>query len=169
MRCNSRPNALIWEDVCRGALVGGEAGIAAGAGPLVGSTGDSFRLAWMQAAIWLMSRLDTSSITPRPNWATRPATWYSVTIVTREVSPSAVTDISALARAEPGPVVSRPSADSVPLRSASLRSDILAVPLYATVMGPTLTLTLPLKVLSSTTSVSSAPGTQPTILLTSRR
>src|ERR1700694_5298608 len=75
----------------------------------------------------------------------------------------------AFARAEPGPVVSRPSASSVAARLASSRSAIRAVPLYASVIGPTLILTLPLKVVGSTTSDSSAPGTQPTTLFTSIR
>src|SRR5207302_2193761 len=65
-------------------------------------------LALMHADISPTSRRDTSSITPRPKFATRPTTLYSVTILTTEVAPSALTLMKAFARAEPGPVVSRP-------------------------------------------------------------
>ena len=96
--------------------------VAAGAPP-------PSRLDLMQAAIWLTRRRETSSITPRPKLATRPATVKSVSSLTVEPAPSASTDMVAVALAEPGPVVSRPLASSLAMRAASSFSMILAVPL----------------------------------------
>ena len=68
-------------------------------------------------------------MTPRPKFATRPATVKSVTSLTVEAAPSSSTDMVAVALAEPGPVVSRPLASSLATRAASSFSTILAVPL----------------------------------------
>ena len=82
----------------------------------------------MQSAICATSDFDTSSIRPRPNWATLPATVKSVLTTTCEPPSASRTCIFAVARALPGPVVSRPSPESVAVRLASSRSMIRAVP-----------------------------------------
>ena len=72
---------------------------------------------------------DTSSMIPRPNWATRPTTVKSVVSVTFDPSPSPATAIVVVACAEPDPVVSRPSAWRVAVRVSASRDVMCAVPL----------------------------------------
>ena len=64
--------------------------------------------------------------------------------------------------AEPAPPLSRPSPTSFTTRAASSRSVMTTLPLYAATTGPTFTFTLPRKVVSLSTAVSSAPGRQVT-------
>ncbi len=89
------------------------------------------------------SRADTSSSTPRPNWATRPDTVRSVSIDTRVPSPSGRSSTVTFALAWPCPRVSRPLALMTRRISASSTSRIDATPRYAVVTGPNLTVTVP--------------------------
>src|SRR5690606_26340989 len=115
---------------------------------------------------WPSSFDDTSAITPRPNWATRPVTVRSVTTDTAVPSPSGWSWAVMVAAALPWPRVSRPSARSTIRRAASSFSTNRAAPLYWAVTGPTFTLTMP-RYSSPSTSWSCAPGMQGAISSTS--
>ena len=91
--------------------------------------GGASSLDWMHAAACPTRWRETSSMMPRPNWATRPTTVKSVVNVTVEFSPSAATAMTVVAWALPEPVVSRPSAASVAVRVAASRAVMRAVPL----------------------------------------
>src|SRR6266508_549144 len=135
----------------------------------VRSSSSDVMFVFRHSANCLVSFEETSCIIPRENWATAPVTvmsWENFTLV----SPSAAASAHAVTRAvaEPLPRCSMPLAFSTTLWPASSRSCTCTVPANDSDTGPSFTVSLPLKWVSSTTSVSCAPGMHGAIFSTSR-
>src|SRR5690606_4614531 len=112
-----------------------------------------------RSANWPISLPATSASTPRPNWAALPEMVRSVVRMHSVLSPSSLSSAVTTAAALPWPRVSLPLALITARRAAVSFCSKLALPLYCTVIGPTFTLTWPVKSSPSTLS-SVAPGMQ---------
>ena len=137
-----------------------ERGLSACVTAAAASSGDADSCAWMHDANWSTSLLDTSWTTPgRPSWATWPEKCRSVSMCTRVPPPSIPVSCEAtVPSAPPFPRVSRPLTASVTLRAASSRSTSFTSTRNCIPTGPSLTPISAFQVLSSTTSLSFAPG-----------
>ncbi len=166
------PTGLATAGFAAGAAAGASpaaAGAPSAAGAAAGAPSAAIVSCRQSANCWVRC-FEISGSRPRESCAAAPVSVMSACIFTVVWSPSPGSSQEVtVAFAAPLPLASMPLAFSTTRWASSSRDSIVTEPANDIETGPNFAFSLPFQLVSSTTSVSSAPGMQGAIFSTSRR